>query len=117
MRRQTTAESRVAEAPVVDGRGRVIRLLLRADMAPLDLLPEPGAVKEAIELARRPVSEVMLQPGGCRSPRHGPAPRGLGCCWTAGLPGLPVTDEAGVLIGFISAPTSCAPWQPTRRWT
>ena len=41
---QTLAESRVAQAPVVDERGRVIGLLLRADMAPLDLLPEPGAV-------------------------------------------------------------------------
>jgi CBS domain-containing protein len=43
---QTLAESRVGQAPVVDALGRVIGLLLRADMAPLDLLPEPGAVKE-----------------------------------------------------------------------
>ena len=42
--------------------GRVIGLLLRADMAPLDLLPEPGAVKQAIDLARRPVGQVLVSP-------------------------------------------------------
>ena len=40
---QILAERQVGQAPVVDALGRVIGLLLRADMAPLDLLPEPGA--------------------------------------------------------------------------
>ena len=42
------AEHGVAQAPVLDAGGRVVGLLLRADMAPLDLLPEPGAIKDAM---------------------------------------------------------------------
>lgn len=98
---QTLAEHHVAQAPVVDALGRVIGLLLRADMAPLDLLPEPGAVKAAIELARRPVSEVMVSPVPTVS--HDTELRRVAAVLIeTGLPGLAVTDEAGVLAGFIS---------------
>ncbi|EER58146.1 CBS domain containing membrane protein, partial [Acidovorax delafieldii 2AN] len=98
---QTLAEHQVAQAPVVDALGRVIGLLLRADMAPLDLLPEPGAVKQAIDLARRPVSEVMVSPVPTVSPDT-ELRRVAAVLLGTGLPGLPVTDEAGVLAGFIS---------------
>ena len=98
---QTLAEHQVAQAPVVDALGRVIGLLLRADMAPLDLLPEPGAEKEAIALARRPVSEVMVSPVPTVSPDT-ELRRVAAVLLGTGLPGLPVTDEAGVLAGFIS---------------
>lgn len=98
---QTLAEHQVAQAPVVDALGRVIGLLLRADMAPLDLLPEPGAVKQAIDLARRPVSEVMVSPVPTVSPDT-ELRRVAAVLLDTGLPGLPVTDEAGVLAGFIS---------------
>lgn len=98
---QTLAEHQVAQAPVVDALGRVIGLLLRADMAPLDLLPEPGAIKQAIELARRPVSEVMLSPVPTVSADTA-LRRVAAVLLDTGLPGLPVTDEAGVLAGFIS---------------
>ena len=76
-------------------------VLLRADMAPLDLLPEPGAIKQAIELARRPVSEVMLSPVPTVS-ADAALRRVAAVLLDTGLPGLPVTDEAGVLAGFIS---------------
>ncbi|AOG25048.1 CBS domain-containing protein [Acidovorax sp. RAC01] len=98
---QTLAENHVAQAPVVDALGRVIGLLLRADMAPLDLLPEPGAIKQAIELARRPVSEVMLSPVPTVAVDTA-LRRVAAVLLDTGLPGLPVTDEAGVLAGFIS---------------
>lgn len=98
---QTLAEHKVAQAPVVDALGRVIGLLLRADMAPLDLLPEPGAVKQAIDLARRPVSDVMVSPVPTVSPDT-ELRRVAAVLLDTGLPGLPVTDEAGVLAGFIS---------------
>lgn len=98
---QTLAEHQVAQAPVVDALGRVIGLLLRADMAPLDLLPEPGAVQQAIDLARRPVSQVMASP--VPAVAADTALRRVAAVLLAtGLPGLPVTDEAGVLAGFIS---------------
>ncbi|CAM3699424.1 HPP family protein [Paracidovorax anthurii] len=98
---QTLAEYRVSQAPVVDAQGRVIGLLLRADMAPLDLLPEPGSVKAAIDLARRPVAEVMVSPIPTVAPDTD-LRRVAGVLLDTGLPGLPVTDEFGTLAGFIS---------------
>jgi CBS domain-containing protein len=98
---QTLAEHKVAQAPVVDALGRVVGLLLRADMAPLDLLPEPGAVKQAIDLARRPVSDVMVSPVPTVA-ADTELRRVAAVLLDTGLPGLPVTDDAGVLSGFIS---------------
>jgi CBS domain-containing protein len=98
---QTLAEYHVAQAPVVDAQGHVIGLLLRADMAPLDLLPEPGSVKAAIDLARRPVSEVMVSPVPTVAPDT-ELRRVARVLLDTGMPGLPVTDEYGTLAGFIS---------------
>lgn len=91
----------VSQAPVVDALGRVVGLLLRTDMLPLDLLPEPGAVQAAIELAGQPVSEVMMSPVPTVS-ADTELRRVAGVLLSTGLPGLPVTDEVGVLAGFIS---------------
>ena len=98
---QTLAEHRIAQAPVTNAQGQVVGLLLRADMAPLDLLPEPGAVKQAIALARRPVSEVMVSPVPAVA-ADTELRRVAGVLLDTGLPGLPVTDERGLLAGFIS---------------
>lgn len=98
---QTLAEHHVAQAPVVDAQGRVVGLLLRADMAPLDLMPEPGAVKQAIDLARRPVAEVMVSPVPTVA-ADTELRRVAAVLLDTGLPGLPVTDESGKLTGFIS---------------
>ena len=95
------AEQRVAQAPVLDAGGRVVGLLLRADMAPLDLLPEPGAIKDAIALARRPVKEVMISPIPTVAASTD-LRRVAGVLLETGLPGLPVTDDQGLLAGFIS---------------
>lgn len=91
----------VSQAPVVDALGRVVGLLLRADMLPLDLLPEPGVAQAAIELASQPVSAVMMSPVSTVS-ADTELRRVAGVLLSTGLPGLPVTDEAGVLAGFIS---------------
>lgn len=95
------AERQVAQAPVVDALGRVIGLLLRADMAPLDLLPEPGATKKAIDLAHRTVAEVMASPVPTVA-ADTELRRVAAVLLDTGLPGLPVTNEAGVLSGFIA---------------
>ncbi|WP_404301966.1 HPP family protein [Alicycliphilus denitrificans] len=98
---QTLAQQRVAQAPVVNAQGQVVGLLLRADMAPLDLLPLPAAVPLAIARARRAVSEVMLSPVptvAADTELRRVAPVLL----DTGLPGLPVTDELGLLVGFVS---------------
>jgi len=98
---QTMAQHHVAQAPVVDGQGQVIGLLLRADMAPLDLLPEPGAVQQAIALARRPVAEVMFSPVPAVA-ADTDLRRLARVFLDTGLPGLPVTDEGGHCVGFVS---------------
>lgn len=98
---QILAEYRVAQAPVLNAQGRVVGLLLRADMAPLDLLPTPGSVQEAIDLAKRPVHAVMISP--VPAVAADTALRRLArVLLDTGLPGLPVTDELGQLAGFVS---------------
>lgn len=98
---QTLTQHGIAQAPVVDALGRVIGLLLRADIAPQDLLPEPDAAQQAIELARRPVAEVMASPVPTVA-ADTELRRVAAVLLDTGLPGLPVTDEAGMLAGFIS---------------
>lgn len=98
---QTLAAHGVSQAPVLDALGRVVGLLLRADMLPLNLLPELGAVRASIELARGTVAEVMTSPIPTVSV-DAELRRVAGVLLSTGLPGLPVTDEAGVLAGFIS---------------
>ncbi len=95
------AEQHIAQAPVVDAQGHVVGLLLRADMGPLELLPQPGAVQDAIALARRAVSEVMVSPVPTVA-ADTDLRRVATVLLETGLPGLPVTDDAGTLAGFIS---------------
>ena len=95
------ATHHVSQAPVLNDAGQVIGLLLRADMAPLDLLPAPGAVRDAVALARRPVSEVMVTPVPTVS-EDTDLRRVASVLLDNGLPGLPVTDDQGQLAGFIS---------------
>ena len=97
----TLAQHQVAQAPVLNAMGLVIGMLLRADMAPLDLLPEPGAIQAAIELAQRPVSDVMVSPVPTVS-IDTDLRRVARVLLDTDLPGLPVTDEFGALSGFIS---------------
>ena len=97
----TLAHHRIGQAPVVNAMGLVVGMLLRADMAPLDLLPEPGAVQDAIDLASLPVSEVMVSPVPTVS-IDTDLRRVARVLLETDLPGLPVTDEFGALSGFIS---------------
>lgn len=98
---QVLAEKKIAQAPVLNAQGVVIGLLLRADMAPLALLPEPGAVQQAMLLAKRPVTEVMVTP--VPTVTAGTHLRQLThVLLETGLPGLPVTDADGHLHGFVS---------------
>ena len=98
---QVLADHKIAQAPVLDAQGLVVGLLLRADMAPLELLPEPGALHKAIALAKRPVQEVMITPVPAVS-EETDLRRVTHVLLETGLPGLPVTDDLGHLIGFVS---------------
>ena len=98
---QILASKKIAQAPVLDTQGRLVGLLLRADMAPLALLPEPGAIREAMAMARRPVSEVMISPVPAVA-EDTDLRRLAHVLIDTGLPGLPVTDDIGNLSGFVS---------------
>ncbi|ANY61825.1 CBS domain-containing protein [Comamonas aquatica] len=98
---QVLASKKIAQAPVLDAQQRVVGLLLRADMAPLALLPEPGALRDAIALAKRPVTEAMLSPVPAVA-EDTDLRRVAHVLLDTGLPGLPVTDDLGHLSGFIS---------------
>lgn len=85
---QLLAHHHIAQAPVLDARGTLVGLLIGADQL-------------QSELAERPVSELM----------HTPVPavaadtdirRVAQALLDTGLPGLPVTDERGAVIGFVS---------------
>lgn len=98
---QVLAHHKIAQAPVLDGQGRVIGLLLRTDMAPLELLPSPGAVRDAMALARRMVTDVMISPVPAVAETTD-LRRVASVLLETGLPGLPVTDDLGHLSGFLS---------------
>ena len=98
---QTMAQRQIGQAPVLNDAGHVVGLLMRADMAPLDLLPEPGAVRDAIALARRPVADVMLSPVPAVDASTD-LRRVASVLLETALPGLPVTNDAGILVGFVS---------------
>lgn len=98
---QVLASKKIAQAPVLDSQGRVIGLLLRADMAPLDLLPAPGSAHDAVAFARRTVAEVMVSPVPAVAETTD-LRRVANVLLDTGLPGLPVTDDLGHLSGFIS---------------
>ena len=92
----------IGQAPAVDGSGRLVGLLLRADLLQRDMLPEPGQDMQAWRglLARR-VSDLMV------SPVPSPAAdtdirRVTQVLLETGLPGLPVVDDLGAVTGFIS---------------
>jgi CBS-domain-containing membrane protein len=96
------ARHRIAQAPAVDAQGTLVGLLIRADLLQPELLPSPEAGRNAWSaLAERPVSELM----------HTPVPavaadtdirRVARALLDTGLPGLPVTDDRGTVIGFVS---------------
>ena len=95
------AGQRVAQAPVVNAQGRVVGLLLRADIAPPELLPQAEAARDAAALAQRQVAQAMISPVPAVT-EEAELRRVAEALIATGLPGLPVTDEAGRLQGFIS---------------
>lgn len=98
---QMFARYHVGQAPVLNGGGRVVGLLLRADMGPADLLPPTDNVAERLASARRPVSEVMVSPVPTVS-EDTELRRLATVLLETGLPGLPVTDDEGLVRGFVS---------------
>jgi CBS domain-containing protein len=98
----TLAQRQLGQAPVVDTKGVLVGLLTRADLLNPDRLPGPDAhalVWRALQL--QSVVDVMWTPVPSVAP-HTDIRRLARVLLDTGLPGLPVVDDAGQVIGFVS---------------
>lgn len=92
----------IGQAPVVDAAGVVVGLVARAELLPAawfgDAPPDP---RRWAAMLGRAVDELMWQP----VPATGPDTdlrRVAELLLATGLPGLPVTDDDGRVLGFVS---------------
>lgn len=99
---QLLAEQGVGQAPVLNAAGTLVGLLARADLLRPEYLPTPDshAVVWSALLARS-VTDIMRTPVPSVSPDID-IRRVAQVLLDTGLPGLPVADEQGRVIGFVS---------------
>jgi len=93
------SHEKVGQAAVLDARGRLVGLLLRAD-----LLPQPEDMVNVTAWTawlQRPVSERIWTPVPSIS-EDAPIREVAQVLLDLGLPGLPVVDAGGTLQGFLS---------------
>lgn len=99
---QTLALKGIGQAPVVDGNHMLVGLLSRADLTRSDRLPAPDShalvwrallAQNVTDLMWSPVPSVAADTDIRRVAR---------VLLDTGLPGLPVVDEAGAVLGFVS---------------
>lgn len=96
------SQHQLGQAPVVDAHGMLVGLLTRADLMRSDRLPGPhthALVWQAF-LAQS-VTDVMWTPVPSVAPETD-IRRLARVLLDTGLPGLPVVDEAGVVMAFVS---------------
>jgi CBS domain-containing protein len=90
----------IGQAPVVDDRGVLIGLVGRAELMPAASLEAPDAAAELARLAQ-PVTAVMWSP--VPSTASGTDLRRVAALLLdTGLPGVPVADDSGAVLGFVS---------------
>ncbi|RCW72982.1 CBS domain-containing protein [Pseudorhodoferax soli] len=91
-----------AQAPVVSASGMLVGLLLRADLLPPERMAVPDLAQEGwAALMAQPVSELMWTPVPSTSADN-EIRRVAAVLHEDGLPGLPVVDDAGAVVGFVS---------------
>lgn len=99
---QTLADQHVGQAPVVDEKNQLVGMLLRADLLKPERLPAPDApasawhamlLQNVADLMVTPVPSVVADADIRRVAR---------VLLDTALPGLPVVDDTGDVLGFIS---------------
>lgn len=99
---QLLAQHGVGQAPVVSLNGALVGLVSRADLMKLDALPLPDRDPAAWRaLMTQSVTTVMWSPVPSVSPQTD-IRRVANVLLDTGLPGLPVVDDDGAMVGFIS---------------
>lgn len=96
------AQAGVGQAPVLDGGGRLVGLITRAELLSPRVLPTDLADAAAwAERLERPVAESMWTPVPGAQPETG-LREAAQLLLDLHLPGLPVLDDQGALQGFLS---------------
>ena len=99
---QILARHGVGQAPVLDGNATLVGLLSRADLLRPDRLPQPDShalvwqallAQSVVDIMSTPVPGVASDTDIRRVAR---------VLLDTGLPGLPVIDDDGLVIGFVS---------------
>lgn len=91
-----------AQAPVVSASGMLVGLLLRADLFPAERMAVAEMSQEGwAALMAQPVSALMWTPVPSTSADN-EIRRVAAVLHEDGLPGLPVVDDAGAVVGFVS---------------
>ena len=99
---QTLAKNHLGQAPVVSDNGILVGLLSRADLMRQERLPGPEShalvwrallMQSVVEVMWTPVPSVSKDTDVRRVAR---------VLLDTGLPGLPVADESGQVVGFVS---------------
>ena len=99
---QVLAHNNLGQAPVVDANSLLIGLFTRADLLRPERLPRPDSHAEAwAEMLAQTVADVMWTPVPSVS-ADADIRRVASVLLDSGLPGLPVADDEGRVIGFVS---------------
>lgn len=99
---QTLKDHRIGQAPVVDAQGALVGLVSRAELLPPQwLAPSVDDATAWQTMLRQPVSQVMWSPVPSAHVDTD-LRRVASLLLETGLPGLPVTENAGQVIGFVS---------------
>jgi CBS-domain-containing membrane protein len=99
---QLLAQQGVGQAPVVNLNGTLVGLVSRADLMKADALPLPNQNLDVWRtLMSQSVATVMWSPVPSVSPQTD-IRRVANVLLDTGLPGLPVVDDEGVMVGFVS---------------
>ena len=97
---QTMVRHGIGQAPVLDGNGTLIGLVGRAALLPPLSLDAPSALAEQARLSGS-VTGLMWSPIPSTAPGTD-LRRVAALLLDTGLPGVPVADEAGRVLGFVS---------------
>jgi CBS domain-containing protein len=99
---QTLVRHRIGQAPVTAADGTLVGLAGRAELLPATLLDRPAADAAAWQaLLAEPVTAVMWSPVPSMLPDTD-LRQAAALLLSSGLPGAPVTDAAGQVLGFVS---------------
>lgn len=97
---QLMARHGIAQAPVVGAGGVLVGLVARAGLMPVASLEPPDAASESARLSQ-PVTAVMWSPVPSTAPGTD-LRRVAALLLHTGLPGVPVADDSGEVLGFVS---------------